>query len=122
MGMARFAVQVVSQSTKEDNYAKELLSLVDIKEVEKAIKDVDEGDGVILFTDMFGGTPSNLGLSFLDEGKTEVIGGVNLPMVIKASMSREGKTLKELASFIKEYGQNSISLASEILTMKSAKR
>ncbi|MEK6726826.1 MAG: PTS sugar transporter subunit IIA [Deltaproteobacteria bacterium] len=92
------------------------------KEIEKAIKDLDEGDGVILFTDMFGGTPSNLGLSFLDEGRTEVIGGVNLPMVIKASMSREGRALKELASFIKEYGQNSISLASEILTMKSAKR
>lgn len=45
------------------------------KEIEKAIKDLDEGDGVILFTDMFGGTPSNLGLSFLDEGRTEVIGG-----------------------------------------------
>lgn len=92
------------------------------KEIEKGIKTVDEGDGVVLFTDMFGGTPSNLGLSFLDEGRTEVIGGVNLPMVIKASMSRENKTLKELASFIKEYGQKSISLASEILTMKAANK
>lgn len=93
------------------------------KEIEKAINTVDKGKGVILFTDMFGGTPSNLGLSFLEEGRIEVICGVNLPMVIKAStISLEDKTLKELALFIKEYGQNSISLASEILTMKSAKR
>ena len=92
------------------------------KGIEKAIKGVDEGDGVLLFTDMFGGTPSNLGLSFLDEGKTEVICGINLPMVIKASMSREGKGLKELALFIKEYGEKSISLASEILTTKAGKK
>ena len=92
------------------------------KDIEKAIKNVDEGDGVIIFTDMFGGTPSNLGLSFLEEGKTEVIGGVNLPMVIKASMSREEKGLKDLAFFIKEYGEKSISLASEILSIKSRKK
>lgn len=92
------------------------------KDIEKAISAVDDGEGVLIFTDMFGGTPSNLGLSFLEEGKTEVIGGVNLPMVIKASMSREGKGLKELASFTKEYGEKSISLASEILSMKSGKK
>lgn len=91
-------------------------------EIEKAIKGVDEGEGVLLFADMFGGTPSNLALSFLEEGRTEVICGVNLPMVIKAYMSKEGKKLKELASFIKEYGQKSISLASEILMMKAIKR
>lgn len=92
------------------------------REIEKAIKGVDEGDGVLLFTDMFGGTPSNLGLSFLDEGKTEVICGVNLPMLIKASMLRDGRGVKEMAFFIKEYGEKSISLASEILTMKAAKK
>lgn len=92
------------------------------KDIEKAIKDVDDGNGVIIFTDMFGGTPSNLGLSFLEDGKTEVIGGVNLPMIIKASMSRDGKGLKELATFIKEYGEKSISLASEILAIKSGKK
>lgn len=92
------------------------------KEIESAIKSVDEGEGVILFTDMFGGTPSNLSLSFLDEGKTEVICGVNLPMVIKASVLREGKGLKELASLIKEYGEKSVSLVSEILIKKPAKR
>ena len=92
------------------------------KEIEAAIKGADEGDGVILFTDMFGGTPSNLSLSFLDEERTEVICGVNLPMVIKASMIREGKGLKELASLIKEYGEKSISLVSEILTKKPAKK
>lgn len=92
------------------------------KDIERAIKDVDEGDGVIIFTDMFGGTPSNLGLSFLEEGKTEVIGGVNLPMIIKASMSREEKSLKDLACFIKEFGEKSISLASEILSMKLRKK
>lgn len=92
------------------------------KQIEEAIKGVNEGDGVIIFTDMFGGTPSNLGLSFLEEGKTEVVAGVNLPMVIKASMTREGKGLKELASYIKEYGEKSISLASEILTAKAPKK
>lgn len=92
------------------------------KEIEEAIRGVNEGDGVIIFTDMFGGTPSNLGLSFLEEGKTEVVAGVNLPMVIKASMTREGKGLKELASYIKEYGEKSISLASEILTAKAPKK
>ena len=92
------------------------------KEIEKAVKEVDEGAGILIFTDMFGGTPSNLSLSFLEEGKIDVICGVNLPMLIKAFMSREGKNLRELASFIREYGEKSVSLASEILTMKAGKR
>lgn|SRR3972149_1376988 len=87
-------------------------------EIEKAIQRVDNGDGVLILTDMFGGTPSNLSLSFLAEEKREVLTGVNLPMILKLGVGREGKSLKETARFIKEYGQRNISLASEILTRK----
>lgn len=91
----------------------------DIKDkIAKAIKSVDKGEGVLLLTDMFGGTPSNIGLSFLTTTKIEVITGVNLPMLIKLATYQDGKTLDELAEFIKEYGQRNISLASEILKKK----
>ena len=80
-----------------------------------AIKQVDQGEGVLILTDMFGGTPSNVALSFLDEHRVEVVTGVNLPMLIKLGSLREDKPLDELALFIKEYGQRNISVASEVL-------
>jgi len=80
-----------------------------------AIKDVDRGGGVLLLSDMFGGTPSNLCLSFLEEGKIEVITGVNLPMLIKLASFRGEKPLAEIAAFIREYGQKNIALAGEVL-------
>lgn len=86
--------------------------------INSAIKSVDQGDGVIILTDMFGGTPSNVGLSFLEEGRVEVITGVNLPMLLKLCTNREGWKLTELASFLKSYGQKNISLASEILRQR----
>jgi mannose PTS system EIIA component len=86
----------------------------------EAIKAVDSGDGVIILTDMFGGTPSNISLSFLEEGKVEVVTGVNLPMLIKLVTHREGQSLGELAHFITQYGQKNIYLATDIL--KSRKR
>ena len=75
----------------------------------------DTGDGVLILTDMFGGTPSNMSLSFLDEHRVEVVTGINLPMLIKLATLREEKSLEELARFIKEYGQRNISVASELL-------
>jgi mannose PTS system EIIA component len=81
----------------------------------EAIEKVDSGDGVILLTDMFGGTPSNISLSFLTDGKVEVVTGVNLPMLIGLSSKREGKSLNLVAQEIKEYGLRSIALAGEIL-------
>jgi len=80
-----------------------------------AIDRVEEGSGVLILTDMFGGTPSNIALSFLGERRVEVVTGVNLPMLIKLSTSRKEQPLDELARFIKGYGQRNISLASELL-------
>ncbi|MGB8718187.1 MAG: PTS sugar transporter subunit IIA [Desulfobacterales bacterium] len=85
------------------------------KKIAAGIKAVDQHDGVLILTDMFGGTPSNLSYSFLEEGKIEVISGVNLPIVIKADNSREKQELTKLAVNLEIYGRKSISLASSIL-------
>jgi PTS system mannose-specific IIA component len=90
-------------------------------EIAGALRKVDTGEGALILTDMFGGTPSNISLSFLDEKRVEVISGVNLPMLIKLASFREGKSLEELASFIKAYGQKNISIASEILRSRGRK-
>jgi PTS system mannose-specific IIA component len=88
----------------------------EIKEkISEAIRKVDRGKGVLILTDMFGGTPSNISLSFLEEWKIEVITGVNLPMLLKLSTYEGEENLAELAEFIKTYGQKNINLASEIL-------
>ena len=89
------------------------------KEISTAIKKLDQGQGVLILTDLFGGTPSNISLSFLKEGKVEVITGVNLPMLLKLPDIREGMQLKEFARSIKDYGIKNISLASEILNKKA---
>ena len=88
------------------------------KEISTAIKKLDQGQGVLILTDLFGGTPSNISLSFMKEGKVEVITGVNLPMLLKLPDIREGTSLKEFAQNIKDYGIKNISLASEILSKK----
>jgi len=85
------------------------------KRLTDAVNDVETGDGVLIMTDMFGGTPSNISLSLLNEGKVEVVAGVNLPMLIKLITYREGRPLDELASFITKYGQSNIYLATDIL-------
>ena len=83
--------------------------------ISQALREKDTGDGVLILTDMFGGTPSNMSLSFLDEHHVEVVTGINLPMLIKLATMAEQKPLDELATFIKEYGQRNISVASELL-------
>jgi PTS system mannose-specific IIA component len=83
--------------------------------IAKALEEADTGQGVLILTDMFGGTPSNISLSFLDERRVEVVTGINLPMLIKLATLGEEKPLPELARFIKEYGQRNISVASELL-------
>jgi mannose PTS system EIIA component len=87
------------------------------KTISSAISKVDQGNGVLILTDMFGGTPSNISLSFLSE-KVEIITGVNLPMLIKIVNVGDRYTLKELAQMIHEQGKKSIYLASEILSLK----
>jgi len=84
-------------------------------ELWQAIREVDSGEGVIIFTDMFGGTPCNLSLSFLEKGRIEVITGVNLPMLVKVALERERKKLEELTESITEYGQKQIYLARDIM-------
>lgn len=80
-----------------------------------AIREVKQDKGVLVLTDMFGGTPSNLSYSFLEEGKIEVISGVNLPILIKAVNTRTRKELTDLATTLETFGKKSISLASGIL-------
>ena len=85
------------------------------QKIVEGIKKVDQQQGVLILTDMFGGTPSNLSYSFLEEGRVEVISGVNLPMLIKAVEAREKTQLSELAVDLEAFGKKSISLASGIL-------
>jgi PTS system mannose-specific IIA component len=87
-------------------------------EVERAIERVDSGSGVLLLTDMFGGTPTNIAATFLGEAPVEVVTGVNLPMVIKLTAQEGSESLFELAKRVRDQGQQQIHLASEILTPK----
>jgi len=85
--------------------------------VGSTIREMDCGDGVIVLTDMFGGTPSNLSLPYLEEGKVEIVSGVNLPMVVKLSLREQaGITLHDLARQLREKGRKSIEVASEVLS------
>jgi PTS system mannose-specific IIA component len=81
----------------------------------EAIRAADQGRGVLVLTDMFGGTPSNVSLSFLAENAVEVVTGLNLPMLIKLATLREEKSLPDLAAFVRDYGRRNISVASAIL-------
>jgi len=83
--------------------------------VEQALARVDQGEGVVILTDLFGGTPSNVSLSFLQEKKVEVVSGVNLPMLLKISVGRQGRDLKEVVRTAKDAGRKNISIASEIM-------
>lgn len=83
--------------------------------IAKAVMKVDKGRGVLLLTDMFGGTPSNLGLTFLEAGRIEVITGVNLPMLIKLARTPDGRDLRALAREMCDDGRAAIRVASELL-------
>jgi PTS system mannose-specific IIA component len=83
--------------------------------ISQGIKNVKGQEGVLILTDMFGGTPSNLSYSFLEEGRIEVLSGVNLPVLIQAASMRKKMKLDELATNLESFGKKSISLASGIL-------
>ncbi len=85
------------------------------KKIIDGIKQVDRNQGVLILTDMFGGTPSNLSYSFLEEGRIEVISGVNLPILIKAVGLRKDMELSKMALHLADFGKTSIKLASGIL-------
>ena len=84
-------------------------------EVERAIGRVSEGRGVLILTDMFGGTPTNIASMFHAEGEVEVVTGVNLPMVIKLASLKSGETLSEVARLVRNQGREAIYLAGELL-------
>ena len=85
------------------------------EKIAEGIKKVDQSKGVLILTDMFGGSPSNLSYSFLEEGQVEVISGVNLPILIKALDAQEDMELSQFAESLEAFGKKSISLASGIL-------
>ncbi len=85
------------------------------RDIANAIKQVDNGQGVIILTDLFGGTPSNLAISLLEAGKVEVIAGVNLPMLIRLDSARKVMDVKAAVAAARDAGRKYISVASEIL-------
>ncbi len=91
------------------------------EQIGQAIRRVHHGSGVVIFTDMFGGTPSNISLSFLDEGHVEVITGVNLAMLIQFSMSAKEDPFCDLVAALKQRGQENIHIASEFLQQRGKK-
>jgi PTS system mannose-specific IIA component len=85
------------------------------REIANAIKRVDSGQGAVILTDLFGGTPSNLAISLLKAGKTEVIAGINLPMLIRLAGARKTLDLTAAVAAAREAGRNYITVASEFL-------
>ena len=88
-------------------------------DIADAIISVDSGGGVIILTDLFGGTPSNLAISLLDAGRIEVIAGINLPMLIRLASARKDMGLRQAAQATREAGRTYITLASEFLGQES---
>ncbi len=85
------------------------------KDIIAAIGDVDDGNGVILLTDMFGGTPSNLAISVMDQAKVVVVAGMNLPMLIKLASVRDQNSLAEAVALAQDAGRKYINVASSLL-------
>ena len=85
------------------------------EEISAGIREADESDGVLILTDMFGGTPSNVALSFHQEHHVEVVTGMNLPMLVKLASVGAAEDLEDLATLLKEYGRRNISVASQLL-------
>jgi PTS system mannose-specific IIA component len=86
--------------------------------IEKALDRVRTPEGVLILTDMFGGTPTNIASTFLGQDKVEVVTGVNLPMLIKLAQLGEGQSLESAAKIVREQGQSSIYIASQLLAPK----
>jgi len=88
------------------------------RKINRSLKRVDQKNGVLIFTDMFGGTPSNLSFSFLKDDRIEIITGVNLPMLIKFVSLQRSNKLKEVAKKVVEQGKKNIHLAGALLSSK----
>jgi PTS system mannose-specific IIA component len=88
------------------------------KKISQSLKRIEQKNGVVIFTDMFGGTASNLSFSFLKDNQVEIITGVNLPMLIKFVSLQRSNNLKEVAKKVYEQGKKNIHLASALLSTK----
>ncbi|WP_114520392.1 PTS sugar transporter subunit IIA [Altererythrobacter sp. ZODW24] len=88
------------------------------EEIATAITEVDSGDGAIILTDLFGGTPSNLAISLLEAGRIEVIAGINLPMLIRLASARKTMSITETVAAARDAGRNYITVASEFLAQE----
>jgi PTS system mannose-specific IIA component len=88
------------------------------KKINQSLKRVDQKNGVVIFTDMFGGTPSNLSFSFLKENQVEIITGINLPMLIKFVSLQRSNNLKDVSKKVVDQGKKNIHLASALLGSK----
>ena len=84
----------------------------------EAIHEADSGEGVVLLTDMFGGTPSNLAISVMNGGKVEVLAGINLPMLIKLASVRDATTLEQAVQQAQDAGRKYVYIASKVLNTK----
>lgn len=85
------------------------------KQISEAVASVNKGNGVLILTDMFGGTPSNICLSFLEPSRIEVLSGFNLPMLIKLAGLKSDANFTDTVTFIQQYGQRNIVIASHVL-------
>lgn len=85
------------------------------QEILQKVSAVDDGSGVVVLTDMFGGTPSNLAISIMDKANVEILAGINLPMLIKIASLRKEKNLKETVTGAQEAGKKYINVASQLL-------
>jgi len=92
------------------------------EEILHSVAEVDDGSGVVVLTDMFGGTPSNLAISIMDNARVEVIAGVNLPMLIKLASVRHGDGLRKAAAAAQEAGRKYINIASALLAEERERR
>lgn len=88
------------------------------EEIAAAIADVETGDGAIILTDLFGGTPSNLAISLLEAGRIEVIAGINLPMLIRLASARKTMSITDTVAAARDAGRNYITVASEFLAQE----
>ena len=87
-------------------------------EIVESVAKVDDGGGVVVLTDMFGGTPSNLAISIMDKAHIEVIAGVNVPMLIKLATARQTESLAEATRSAQEAGRKYINIASQLLVQE----
>jgi PTS system mannose-specific IIA component len=90
--------------------------------IQKGVGEVDDGNGVVILTDLLGGTPTNLSLSILEDGKVEVVTGVNLPMLLTLSSYRKERSLREVGRLVKKSGRRSIILVKGVLGRRKGKR